>query len=131
MLSKAVWVGRTWQREVELSYMKSFFTSILLFGAIMSAVAAVSARQPNIIFILADDLSYRDLSCFGQELFVTPHIDRLGAEGRIFANAYAGAPWCAPSRTALLTGRTAAHAAPLAKDAKRSLVHIERSRGEG
>lgn len=79
--------------------------------------AETPPARPNIIFILADDLSYWDLGCFGQSNFATPNVDRLAKEGRIFANAYAGGPWCAPSRTSLLTGRTAAHAAPLAKDA--------------
>lgn len=69
-------------------------------------------RPPNIIFILADDLSYRDLSCFGQRHFSTPHIDRLASEGRVFTNAYAAGSWCAPSRTGLLTGLNWSHAAP-------------------
>ena len=77
---------------------------------------AKSAQKPNIVFILADDLSYGDLGCFGQTNFATPNIDRLARDGRLFANAYAGGPWCAPSRTALLTGRNAAHAVPLEHD---------------
>lgn len=68
--------------------------------------------RPNIIFIIADDLSYLDLSCFGQKQFSTPNIDRLASEGRIFRNAYTGAPWCAPSRTSLLTGMNGSHFAP-------------------
>jgi len=82
-------------------------------AAAPALVPPSAPAKPNIIFILADDLSYGDLSCFGQTNFATPHIDRLAAEGRIFANAYAGGPWCAPSRTSLLTGRNPAHAAPL------------------
>ena len=78
--------------------------------------AGASPTKPNLIFILADDLSYWDMSCFGQKHFSTPNIDRLAAEGRIFANAYAGGPWCAPSRTALLTGRNGAHFAPLSEN---------------
>ncbi len=104
--------------------MKSFLRPVL--AAMLAASTATESatpsptpeRKPNVIFILADDLSYGDLSCFDQKLFATPNIDRLASEGLIFANAYAGAPWCAPSRTSLLTGRTAAHAAPLAKDTK-------------
>lgn len=77
------------------------------------AVSAIAAeRKPNIVFILADDLSYRDISHFGQKSFATPNIDRLAAEGRVFANAYAAGPWCAPSRTGLMTGRNGAHFAP-------------------
>jgi arylsulfatase A-like enzyme len=91
--------------------------SAILASAIfaLSAIAAdrpASERKPNIVVILADDLSYGDLGCFGQKNFVTPNIDRLAAEGMVFTNAYAGAPWCAPSRTALLTGRHVGHPAP-------------------
>jgi arylsulfatase A-like enzyme len=89
----------------------------VLVWAAASCVLADAPAKPNVIFILADDLSYRDLGCFGQTNFATPHIDRLAAGGRIFANAYAGGPWCAPSRTALLTGRHAGHGAPLERDA--------------
>jgi arylsulfatase A-like enzyme len=84
---------------------------------IHSAAAAEEtkpAQRPNIIFILADDLSYGDLSCFGQKHFSTPNIDRLASEGRVFANAYAAGSWCAPSRTGLLTGRNWSKAAPAA-----------------
>src|SRR5688572_18619516 len=58
----------------------------------------------NIIFILADDLGYGDLSCYGQKHFKTTHIDRLAAEGMRFTNHYSGSPVCAPSRSALMTG---------------------------
>ncbi|HSH20500.1 MAG TPA: arylsulfatase [Draconibacterium sp.] len=66
--------------------------------------------KPNIIYILADDLSYRDLSCYGQLEFETPNIDQLVAKGVRFTQAYAGAPECAPSRGTLLTGLHAGHA---------------------
>ena len=91
--------------------------SVCAFAEPGSSVATDKENhKPNIIFILADDLSYGDLSCFGQKQFATPNIDRLAAEGRVFANAYAGGPWCSPSRTALLTGRNGAHFAPPSKD---------------
>ena len=101
----------------------SAIRALLLLAATVAVAANPSAAprppaRPNIIIILADDLSYRDLSCFGQTNFSTPNIDRLAAQGRIFANAYAGGPWCAPSRTSLLTGRSTAHLAPLARDAR-------------
>lgn len=73
-------------------------------------------KKTNIIIILADDLAYRDLSCLGQENFSTPNIDRMAREGCIFTNAYAGAPWCAPSRTCLLTGRNGANCDPISID---------------
>ena len=60
--------------------------------------------QPNIIFIMADDLGYGDLGCYGQKLIKTPHIDRLAEEGVRFSQAYAGAPVCTSSRCVLMTG---------------------------
>jgi arylsulfatase A-like enzyme len=101
--------------------MKPFATSVAIVLGFAGCLSAAEPQQqpaharPNIIFILADDLSYGDLSCFGQKHFSTPHIDRLAEEGRIFANAYAGGPWCAPSRTALLTGLNTLHFMPPAK----------------
>ncbi|WP_116107790.1 arylsulfatase [Lewinella sp. IMCC34191] len=64
---------------------------------------------PNIIYILADDLGYGDLSCYGQELFETPNIDRLAARGMRFTQHYSGSTVCAPSRSSLLTGLHTGH----------------------
>ncbi|MGB3852586.1 MAG: arylsulfatase [Tunicatimonas sp.] len=64
---------------------------------------------PNIIYILADDLGYGDLSCYGQTKFNTPNIDRLAAEGMRFTQHYAGSTVCAPSRSALMTGLHTGH----------------------
>ncbi|MCK4879919.1 MAG: arylsulfatase, partial [Bacteroidales bacterium] len=66
--------------------------------------------QPNIIFILADDLGYGDLGCYGQELIETPHIDALASGGMKFTRHYSGSPVCAPSRCVLLTGKHSGHA---------------------
>lgn len=63
------------------------------------------------MLILADDLGYGDLGCYGQKLIRTPHIDQLAAQGMKFTNAYAGATVCAPSRCALMTGKHNGHAA--------------------
>ena len=71
----------------------------------------LAADKPNVIFILADDLGYGDLGCFGQKLIQTPNIDRLAAEGMRFTQAYAGATVCAPSRCSLMTGMHNGHAA--------------------
>jgi len=68
-------------------------------------------KAPNIVFILADDLGYGDLGCYGQEKIRTPNIDRLAAEGMRFTQFYCGAPVCAPSRCVLLTGKHLGHAA--------------------
>src|SRR5690554_3968876 len=69
-----------------------------------------SGKAPNIIFILADDLGYNDLGCYGQELIQTPHIDRMAAEGMRFTQHYAGSTVCAPSRAVLMTGLHTGHA---------------------
>ncbi|MEI6866593.1 arylsulfatase [Flavicella sp.] len=68
-------------------------------------------RKPNIIYILADDLGYGDLSSYGQKLFKTPNIDKLASQGMIFTQHYAGSTVCAPSRSALLTGMHTGHTA--------------------
>jgi arylsulfatase A-like enzyme len=61
--------------------------------------------QPNILFVLADDLGYADVSCYGRRDFITPNIDRLAAEGMRFTQAYANSAVCTASRVALITGR--------------------------
>ncbi|CAM4088695.1 arylsulfatase [Zobellia roscoffensis] len=65
----------------------------------------VMGSKPNIVFILADDLGYGDLGCYGQETIKTPNIDRLAQEGLLFTQHYAGATVCAPSRNSLMTGQ--------------------------
>jgi len=65
--------------------------------------------KPNIIYILADDLGYGDLSSFGQTHFETPNIDKLAAEGMVFTQHYSGSTVCAPSRSTLLTGQHTGH----------------------
>jgi arylsulfatase A-like enzyme len=61
--------------------------------------------KPNIVLILADDLGYGDLGCYGQRVIQTPHLDRMAVEGMRFTHFYAGATVCAPSRSVLMTGR--------------------------
>jgi arylsulfatase A-like enzyme len=68
-----------------------------------------AADRPNILFILADDLGYGDLGCYGQKKIKTPNLDRLAAEGIRFTQAYAGSTVCAPSRCALMTGYHTGH----------------------
>lgn len=65
---------------------------------------------PNIVLILADDLGYGDLSCYGQNILKTPNLDRMAAEGMRFTRHYAGSTVCAPSRCVLLTGLHTGHA---------------------
>ncbi|MGQ9917677.1 MAG: sulfatase [Bryobacteraceae bacterium] len=61
--------------------------------------------RPNLVFILADDLGWKDLSCYGNQYHSTPNLDRLASEGARFTHAYAAAPVCSPTRASILTGR--------------------------
>lgn len=72
--------------------------------SLLCACSLTAAEKPNIIYILADDLGIGDLSCYGQEKFTTPHIDRLASEGMKFSNHYSGNTVCSPSRAVLMTG---------------------------
>lgn len=65
--------------------------------------------KPNIVYILADDLGYGDLSCYGQTHFQTPNLDKMASEGMLFTQHYAGTTVCAPSRSSLMTGQTTGH----------------------
>lgn len=81
----------------------------VLFGALAACTAAEEPQRPNIVFILADDLGYGDLGCYGQTNFATPNLDRMAAEGMRFTQHYAGSTVCAPSRACLLTGLHTGH----------------------
>ena len=86
--------------------------SALAAAAISSAAlqpGCSTARPPNLIFILADDLGCGELGCYGQEKIRTPHLDRIAAEGMRFTRHYSGSPVCAPSRCSLLTGLHTGH----------------------
>ena len=86
--------------------------------ALCSSMALASCVQqnkdkplPNIVYILADDLGYGDLSCYGQQRFSTPNIDRLAREGMLFSQHYTGCTVSAPSRSCLMTGLHTGHTA--------------------
>jgi arylsulfatase A-like enzyme len=76
------------------------------FGA---AAAVATPPRPNIVFILADDLGYGEIGCYGQTIIQTPRIDRMAREGMRFTQFYAGATVCAPSRSVLMTGQHHGH----------------------
>lgn len=86
------------------------FRVLLLVSLLLIGVSGVSAEpvRPNILFILADDLGWSDLACYGNPVFRTPHLDRLAASGTRFTQAYSPAPICSASRASLLTGKTPA-----------------------
>ena len=87
---------------------RDFLQSAAAAPAVMARGLAAS-RPPNIVFILADDLGYGDLGCYGQKLIRTPRLDRMAAEGLRFTQFYAGATVCAPSRCVLMTGQHLGH----------------------
>jgi arylsulfatase A len=85
--------------------LKRIFSAAALAILLCSGWNAVAAGPPNIVIILADDLGYGDLSCYGHPSIRTPNLDRMAAEGMRFTDFYVAAPVCTPSRAALLTGR--------------------------
>ena len=99
------------------------YGTILLHGSLgLSSALAISsanrancedpARRPNVVVILADDLGWADLGCYGSKYHRTPHLDRLAAAGMRFTDAYAACPVCSPTRAALLTGKYPARLQP-------------------
>lgn len=89
---------------------KSLLTTAFLSTLGLTAASqSQKPQQPNIVFVLADDLGYGDLSCYGQEKFSTPNIDSLAARGMRFTQSYSGTTVSAPSRSCLLTGQHSGH----------------------
>lgn len=87
--------------------MKPILFAFTLLG--LAAAPACAADRPNLIWIMADDLGYGDLGCYGQQVIATPHLDRMAREGLRFTHFYAGATVCAPSRSVLMTGQHHGH----------------------
>jgi len=83
-------------------------------GGVLLAAANTTfgdpSKKPNIVFIMADDLGWKELGCYGQKKIRTPYIDRMAAEGMRFDRYYAGSAVCAPSRCNLMTGKHGGHA---------------------
>jgi arylsulfatase A-like enzyme len=86
--------------------MASVMMSLCLLGSVITTIAA---EKPNLIWIMADDLGYGELGCYGQQVIQTPNLDRMAKEGLRFTHFYAGATVCAPSRSVLMTGRHHGH----------------------
>src|SRR5258708_16585636 len=80
-------------------------SSLALAGFGFSRAGRAQAIKPNIVFIMADDLGYADVSSYGQRDYTTPNIDRLAIEGLMFTQGYANSSVCSATRTALATGR--------------------------
>jgi arylsulfatase A-like enzyme len=81
----------------------------VFFHSCRNGKQEIEPQKPNIVYILADDLGYGDLSCNGQELFSTPNIDKLAESGLKFTQHYSGSTVCAPSRSSLMTGQHTGH----------------------
>src|ERR1700750_45351 len=80
-------------------------SSLALAGSVFSRPTFAQSTKPNIVFVLADDLGYADVGCYGQRDYATPNIDRLAREGLRFTQSYSNSPDCSATRTALITGR--------------------------
>ena len=87
-----------------------FFSMLMCLQLLMFSLQGEAAEKPNIIFILADDLGYGELGCYGQKKIKTPNVDQLAREGMRFTQHYTGAPVCAPARCVLMTGQNLSHA---------------------
>lgn len=103
-LSARLPIVRAWMNALQSVRWAAF-----AFVLTSSLGVAQSTRLPNLIFILADDLGYGDLGCFGQKKFQTPRLDKMAAEGMRLTNFYAGSTVCAPSRCVLMTGLHTGH----------------------
>jgi len=88
---------------------REFLQSMPLAAAPLLLTRCRRQRRPNVIFILADDLGYAELGCYGQRKIKTPNIDHLAAQGMRFLQHYSGSPVCAPSRCTLMTGLHTGH----------------------
>ena len=84
--------------------MKNTLILLALFF-VCALTRTASAAPPNIIVMLADDLGWADLSCYGSAFHESPHLDRLAAQGMLFTQGYSSSPYCSPSRAAIMTGR--------------------------
>ena len=82
----------------------------LAAGPAGAVLGQARTRRPNIVLVLADDLGYGELGCYGQKRVLTPRLDAMAREGLRFTGAYTGSPVCAPARCCLLTGRHSGHA---------------------
>lgn len=85
--------------------LRSILTGIIICLFFSSAAGQKNTNKPNVLIILADDLGWADLSCYGSSFYETPHLDQLAKEGARFTQFYAASPVCSPTRASVLTGK--------------------------
>ena len=90
--------------------MNKTYSRLIILLSFVFFFSAIIARQPNVIFILADDLGYREIGSYGQKKIKTPHLDKMAKSGMRFMRNYSGNAVCAPSRCVLMTGKHPGHA---------------------
>jgi len=109
------------KKTISLTAIISLFICI---GLLSSCSQKETSPKPNIIYILADDLGYGELGCYGQEKIETPNLDQLAEKGIVFTQHYTAAPVCAPARCMLLTGLHSGHAYIRGNDEMRSKGNV-------
>src|SRR5687767_10639117 len=81
------------------------FAAALACWLLSANIRSTAAERPNVVLIVADDLGWADLGCYGSKYHKTPHLDRLAASGTRFTQGYAACPVCSPTRAAIMTGK--------------------------
>ena len=114
-------------KVVEKMNMLRFSVALLCLGAFSGE--SWGQRPPNIVLLLADDLGYGELGCYGQKWIKTPHLDRLAREGMRFTQFYSGNAVCAPSRCCLMTGKHPGHAYVRNNGDPKNLGHLKEEFG--
>ena len=97
-----------------------------LIAAALSSEATAADQPPNVVFILADDLGWRDLASYGSRFYETPNLDRLAARGVRLSNAYAANPYCSPTRASILTGLYPARIGLVSASAHSAKVNLKK-----
>jgi arylsulfatase A-like enzyme len=97
--------GKLLSRGEPLMRLSILLVAILVSFASPAWAGAADPQKPNVIFILIDDMGWKDLGCYGSTFYETPHIDKLAAQGMKFTNGYAACPVCSPTRASILTGK--------------------------
>src|SRR6476660_1979098 len=92
----------------QLHRVRSFLALLSIAATALTPSAAIAAEpksKPNIVYIMADDLGYTDVACYGSKYYETPNIDRMAGEGMRFTDGYTCGPNCQPTRAALMSGQ--------------------------